>query len=461
MKTRLLIIFGIIMLVVTSTTSVPNSAKALSCGISPFTESYNRYDLLLHGILIEKNIDRTSFGNTRDALSTLVFETITVYKGEHQNRFTVKADLSWDDYYIEGVDYILFADKNSDHYLRDLCVPDYVAFPQMIQFLDAYPLNLAAGIGVHSLRDLVTGDDKIRQDNLLNLYTDINRGNTGIVMMKGMGDNEKYSCNFEMDLKNTEELLVDTYVLSKIKDETTDYSMSIDTALDTNPQTAVVTFDGKTLKAKISVLNGKEFGNCFYVYNSKLINKVTGKTEVNRDNLSRICHGEDAHELIPGLCPDKISSSIPTNQNHGGGFVDPECHEGHIQVNGICKLELSEPLTSPHTNEELDAYEKLNDRTRTDAEFEQLMQTEVVGFGVDESNKGIFIVVDPKFATQENLEKYENLFRETIGDDIPVRFEINERGSFSDGKDPDYVFLVLVPILVLIGAIFYLWMRRK
>ena len=377
MKARLLIIVGNVMLVVNSTAFYANPVNALSCGISPFTESFNRHDLLLHGILIEKNIDRSSFGNTRDALSTLVFETITVYKGEHQDRFTIKANLSWDDYYIEGVDYILFADKTGDNYLRDLCVPDYVAFPQMIQFLDAYPLNLAAGMGVHSLRDLVTGDDKIRQDNLLNLYTDINRGNTGIVMMKGMGDNEKYSCDFETDLKNTEELLVDTYVLSKIKDETTDYSMSIDTALDTNLQTAVVTFDGKTLKAEISVLNGKEFGNCFYVYNSKLINKVTGETEVNRDNLSRICHGEDANMNSYLTCVQReYPHQFQQEPDHGGGFVDPECHEGHIQVNGICKLELSKPLASPHTAEELDAYEKLNNRTRTDVEFEQLMQAE-------------------------------------------------------------------------------------
>ena len=108
MKTRLLIIIGIIMLVVNSTSSVSNQADALSCGISPFTESFNRHDLLLHGILIEKNIDRSSFSNTRDALSMLVFETITVYKGEHQDRFTIKANISWDDYYVEGVDYILF-----------------------------------------------------------------------------------------------------------------------------------------------------------------------------------------------------------------------------------------------------------------------------------------------------------------------------------------------------------------
>ena len=348
MKTKLLRIIGIVMLV-NLAIFLPNQANALSCGVEPFTESYNRHDLLLHGILIEKNIDRTTmFGSNMDRLGTLVFQTITVYKGEYQDQFTIKADLSWDDYYIEGVDYVLFADKNGEHYLRDLCVPEYIVFPQIIQFLDAYPLNLASGIGVHSLYDLVTGDDKIRLENLLNLYTDVNRGNTGIVMMKSMV-NPKSSCDFETDLKQTEKLLVDTYVLSKIKDETTDYTVSIDTTFDTRPQTAVVTFDGDTLKAEISVLNGKEFGNCFYGYNSKLINKITGKVEVNRDNLSSICYGEHAYELIPDLCPNKISSSIPTNPDHGGGFVDPECQEGHEQVNGICKLKLAEPLASTHT----------------------------------------------------------------------------------------------------------------
>ena len=48
-----------------------------------------------------------------------------------------------------------------------------------------------------------------------------------------------------------------------------------------------------------------------------------------------------------------------------------------------------------------------------------------------------------------------------LEDDIPVRFEINERGSFPEGKDPDYVLLVLIPVLVLIGAIFYLWRKRR
>lgn len=83
-----------------------------------------------------------------------------------------------------------------------------------------------------------------------------------------------------------------------------------------------------------------------------------------------------------------------------------------ILVNSVCqKIDDSEYLLT------LDAYEKLNNRTRADLEFERLMQTEVIGFEVDDPNKGIFISVDPKFATKENFAKYENMFRETIGDD--------------------------------------------
>ena len=336
---------------------LPNPSDALSCGLPPFTESFSQHDLLLHGVLVEKNIDRTSvLGNTDyNRLSTLVFDTISVYKGDHQDQFTIKADLSWDDYYIEGVDYVLFADKKDDYYIRDLCVPDYIAFPQIIQFLDSYPINLATGMGVYSLYDLVTDDDKIRLWNLMDLYNNINRGNTAVLMMKSTGNIHQYSCDFETDLMQAQKFLMDNYVVSQITKETDDYSISTESTLDTNPQTSVITFEGDKLRAEISVLNGKEFGNCFYIYNSKLINKITGEVEINRDGLSRMCYAQDAHELIPYLCPDKISSSIPSTTDHGGGFVDPECHKGHELVDGICKLSFvgsSEPSHTPEKSDE-------------------------------------------------------------------------------------------------------------
>ncbi len=341
MKARLVLIPTLMTLFFSSVAFTPNQTDALSCGIAPFTESFERHDLLLHGILIEKYVDRMGmvFGSSdRGKLSTLVFETITVYKGEHQDQFTIQADLSWDDDYIPGAEYVLFAEKKDDHYLRELCVGQYVAFPQIIQFLNSYPLNITSGIGIHSLYDLVTGDDKIRLDNLRSLYTDINRGNTGLIMMKNMNDKNEYSCDFQTDVKQAEKYLInDNHIVSNIIEDTPEYAVSSEITLDTNPQTAIITFEGDELKAEVSVLNGQEFGSCFYVYNSKLISKTTGEIERNHDQLQRLCYGDNAYELIPDLCPIKRTSTIPTESYHGGGYVNPECQKGHEIVNGICQ----------------------------------------------------------------------------------------------------------------------------
>ena len=271
-------------------------------------------------------------------MSTLVFETITVYKGEHQDQFTINANLSWDDWYVVGAEYVIFAEKKDDHYLRELCVGQYIAFPQIIQFLDSYPLSVTSGMGIHSLYDLVTGDDRIRLDNLMSLYTDMNRGNSSLFSLKYRGYNIQHTCDFKTDVKQAEKYLInDNNYASKIIEETPEYTVSSEISLDTNPQTAIITFEGDKLNAEISVLKGTEFENCFYVYNSKLINKTTGETERNRDQLPRLCNGENAHELLPDLCPIKRTSTIPTEDYHGGGYVNPECQKGHELLNGICQ----------------------------------------------------------------------------------------------------------------------------
>lgn len=140
---------------------------ALSCGIPLFTESYERHDLLLHGKLVEKNIpDFLSNKHT-----TLIFDTIKVYKGEFSNSFTIKADLSWDDYYREGEEYVLFADKDENGYLRDLCVPDYLTSASIIKFLDADYQNPE----IRSLYDLLQGTELQNIDNKTSVYSDLNR----------------------------------------------------------------------------------------------------------------------------------------------------------------------------------------------------------------------------------------------------------------------------------------------
>lgn len=165
MKTRLLIILVIGMMAIVGF-SLP-SASGLSCGISLFTESYERHDLLLHGTLVEKKIpDFLSNKHT-----SLTFDTIKVYKGEFSSSFTIKADLSWDDYYREGEEYILFIDQDENGYLRDLCVPDYLASPSIIEFLDDDSKNPE----ISSLYDLLSGDELEDIDIKTSTYSDLNR----------------------------------------------------------------------------------------------------------------------------------------------------------------------------------------------------------------------------------------------------------------------------------------------
>ncbi len=144
------------------------SASGLSCGIPLFTESYERHDLLLHGKLVEKNIpDFLSNKHT-----TLIFDTIKVYKGEFSSSFTIKADLSWDDYYRESEEYILFADKDGDNYLRELCVPDYLASPSIVKFLDDNSFKTSEAYFLY----LLLPEDELEDVHTrMSLYTDLNR----------------------------------------------------------------------------------------------------------------------------------------------------------------------------------------------------------------------------------------------------------------------------------------------
>ena len=172
MKPCFLIIMGII--IVASLQAAPQTS-ALSCGVPLFSESYEKHDLLLHGKLVEKNI--VSFWENQK-LTTLTFETINVYKGESDNTFSIKANLSWDDFYVQGEEYVLFADRDENGYFRDDCVPNYIASPSIIKFLDNYsPENILIS-DVRSLYDVVRGFERDELDMKISQYSNQNRENS-------------------------------------------------------------------------------------------------------------------------------------------------------------------------------------------------------------------------------------------------------------------------------------------
>jgi len=153
-----------------------DSVSALSCGIPLFTESFEKHDLLLHGKLIEKEIVFPD--SIYSKRTTLVFDTINVYKGEYRDTFVVEADLSWDDYYRIGEEYVLFADKDdNDDYFRDLCVPDYIASKSIIKFLDEYSEN-PSNTDTRLLYDVVKGFERDNLEIKRHTYSNLNRNDT-------------------------------------------------------------------------------------------------------------------------------------------------------------------------------------------------------------------------------------------------------------------------------------------
>lgn len=111
---------------------------------------------------------------------------------------------------------------------------------------------------------------------------------------------------------------------------------------------------------------------------------------------------------------------------------DPKSDEIKAEIRNLTnQLEsrIKYNLTDQERAEMKAKYELLNDRLDTDADFKRLLETEVVGFGTDESTKGIFITVSPPFANQENYERYFSVFRETLGSETTIAIEVNERGT--------------------------------
>ena len=172
MKNSVLIIIAMIVIVTLQGTP---QTFALSCGIPLFSESYEKHDLLLHGKLVEKNV--VSFWENQK-LTTLTLETISVYKGEIDNKFSIKANLSWDDYYVVDEEYVLFADKDENGYFRDDCVPNYIASPSIIAFLDNHSSGNFQQSDVTSLYDVVHDFERIELDMKLNQYSNQNRENS-------------------------------------------------------------------------------------------------------------------------------------------------------------------------------------------------------------------------------------------------------------------------------------------
>ena len=290
--------FFAVFLVAGAAMVAPDPAFALSCSVPIFEEAYERHDLLLHGKLVDKSAPLLFEKET-----VLVFETIKVYKGEHRDEFTVRADLSWDDYYREGEEYVLFADARYVNYYRDLCVGDYIATEGILRFLDDYAEVKTTGYHVSSLYDVASDLEMKDVASKMELYTNINRGNDFLNYLISERADHDYSCDLEADVRQAERLFADdVYVFNKLRQNSPDYTITANVTLSTNPQTGTVVVESQRHKAVVNVLNSPHFGNCFFVYEQRLIDKTTGELDVRRDSLELMCSADNAAALLPDLC---------------------------------------------------------------------------------------------------------------------------------------------------------------
>ena len=152
-------------------------------------------------------------------------------------------------------------------------------------------------------------------------------------------------------------------------------------------------------------------------------------------------------------------------ENNTVGFSSREISQAYSLANGDVE-EAIKILQDPNYPKNildpvLKAYEDLNNRLAVDLEFKKLMEIEVVGFGIDEPNDAIFIVVDPMYANQENFDKYEEILRETIGDDILITFEVNERANSIDKEDFDSRILLILLVVPVVFVVVFVYFKKK
>ena len=310
--------------------------NALSCAIPPFTEAFDGHDLLLHGTLTDKQ--PTNQRGLVGQLTMLTFDAIKVYKGEQKDTFQIKADLSHDDFYRIGGDYVLFADKDDGNdggiYLRDLCMSNYVSAKKITGFLDEYVSNPSVGEGIYDLHDVVGFPDLYALDAKIQTYIELNRGDKILERIKqeGLKNDDVDSCDFAKAIKDSPKSLLDhNGMVNHFVEENPAYEvMGGSINLDANPQTGKITYVGEDELLEVSAMNAEVIGNCFFVYNLKVIDKNTNKVQRNIDSQEIICMAENSRELFPDFCPNKSqkfpkivedNDSILTTSSYGHEWI--------------------------------------------------------------------------------------------------------------------------------------------
>ena len=103
----------------------------------------------------------------------------------------------------------------------------------------------------------------------------------------------------------------------------------------------------------------------------------------------------------------------------------------------------------------LKAYESITNKRIVEPDFDRLFDTEIVDFKIDKKNDEIVIMVNQKYANQENFDRYEKNFRGSMHDSVPLSFEVIQTAV----EPEDYTSTVIV--FVIVSGILIVYFVRK
>ena len=106
------------------------NAQALSCAIPELGAEYDKADYVLHGKVIEKNYLTWDY-----QMPAVTFQMIQSFKGEVYENITVTVNESWDYFFEEGYEYIIFVKRNEMSLEIDPCSPKAHAFQSTIDIM--------------------------------------------------------------------------------------------------------------------------------------------------------------------------------------------------------------------------------------------------------------------------------------------------------------------------------------
>lgn len=157
MKTRILIIIGIILI-------FPVSVVFAYCGASTLQFQYDYADHVFHGSVFEKKLITD---NPHQII--IVFSVNESFKGIDSDTISVKFGESFDDEFEYGREYVMFVNGPEQPFNTHLCTSSFFAFPTILKIVSQLdnPNNDFGDVSGYDIYDQLTETEKNQLEDIL------------------------------------------------------------------------------------------------------------------------------------------------------------------------------------------------------------------------------------------------------------------------------------------------------